>query len=368
MGTRKKTSAVAATRVLLVDDDKSFLELYREIFSQHLTCLPEVKTAASTVRALALLQGEPFKLVMVDLDLPQMDGLQFLAVARRKYPNVCLVVLTGIRDEQFRTRAYAMGADQYWLKPESEQEMGLLLEAMDALLKKGEDEGFRGYQSKSLMDIIQLECLSQNSCQLKISHDKVEGRIWIQSGEVIDAEAAGLRAEPAFRRILSWKSGNFEVLPADPNRPRRISTSYQGLLLNTVQALDEAAAQDAPVGAGSTAPGADDASGWLAQIAQLPGIEFLLINDATQKEAPDCWGLDKPQYVAEWMEQTLGQFQTLGEQLHLGPLRHVIGAGPYRKLALAPYGQAHLCVGFAPNLPADQVQQTLHQVITQWAS
>ena len=45
---------------------------------------------------------------------------EVITIARRKYPELRLVVLTGIRDEQFRTRAYAMGVDQYWIKPESD--------------------------------------------------------------------------------------------------------------------------------------------------------------------------------------------------------------------------------------------------------
>lgn len=363
-----KASVTTPPKVLLLDNDKSFLDMYQELFSQHLSCLPEVKTASSAVRALAMLEAEPFNLLALDLDMPKMDGLQFMSIARRKYPHLRVVVLTGVRDEQFRTRAYAMGVDQYWTKPESDQELGLLLEAMESLLKREAEGGFRGVQSKSLMDIIQLECLSQNSCQLKITHGMVEGRIWIQSGEVVDAEAAGLRAEPAFERILSWKSGNFEVLPAAPDRPRTITTSYQGLLLNTVQALDEAASQPVIAGAGPSTPGGGDASGLLAEIAQAPGVEFVLAKGGAQTFTPDCWGLENPQPVAEWMQETLASFQTMGETFQLGPLHHIIGTGPHRKLALTPCGQTQLCIGFPPNMPADQLQLTLNQVITKWVS
>src|SRR6185436_288740 len=170
-----------------------------------------------------------------------MDGLQVLTIARRKHPQVRLVVLTAIRDEQFRTRAYALGVDQYWIKPETDQEMGLFMESIESLVSREAHGGFRGVQSKSLVDIIQLECLSQSSCMLKITNGVTEGKIYIQTGEVIDAELPGMTAEPAFQRILSWKNGSFETLPPDPTRVRTIFTSYQGLLLNTAQAIDEAA-------------------------------------------------------------------------------------------------------------------------------
>src|SRR6185295_14290843 len=90
------------------------------------------------------------------------------------------------------------------------------------------------------MDIIQLECLSQSSSVPKIIAGPVEGRIWIENGEVIDAVAGDATGEEAFRMIASWRGGNFEILPADPGRKRTIHHSYHALLLETAQALDEA--------------------------------------------------------------------------------------------------------------------------------
>src|SRR5436853_1654017 len=183
-------------KILLLDDDQDFLDLYREMLSQHLSCLPDVRAASSGARALAVLESEPFNLLVVDLQMPKMDGLQVLSIARRKYPFLRLIVLTGIRDEQFRTRAYAMGVDQYWIKPETDQEMGLFMESIESLLSREAQGGFRGVQSKSLVDIIQLECLSQSSVTLKINNGLVSGKIWVQNGEVIDAETSELTAEP----------------------------------------------------------------------------------------------------------------------------------------------------------------------------
>src|SRR6266545_2118332 len=156
----------AQPKILLLDDDQDFLDLYREMLSQHLPSLPEVRAANSGARALSLLESEQFTILIVDLNMPKIDGLQVVTIARRKYPQLRLVVLTGVRDEQFRTRAYAMGVDQYWIKPESDQEVGLFMESIESLLSRETQGGFRGVQSKSLVDIIQLECLSQSSCML----------------------------------------------------------------------------------------------------------------------------------------------------------------------------------------------------------
>src|SRR5688500_5277237 len=290
------------------------------MLSQHLSCLPEVRTASSGSRALSLLESEGFTLLIVDLNMPKMDGLQVLSIARRKYPQLKVVVLTGIRDDQFRTRAYAMGVDQYWIKPESDQEMGLFMESIESLLSREAQGGFRGVQSKSLVDIIQLECLSQSSSVLKITNGLVEGKIWIQNGEVIDAEAAGITAEPAFQRILSWKTGSFEIFPADPLRARAIFTSYQGLLLNTAQAIHEAAA-DIPVGLGEARVTERlNNQMLLTEVSQMHGVEFLLIM-GKDKKAEDYWGLENPKPVASWVRQTVDSFRELGERLQVGELQ-----------------------------------------------
>src|SRR3954463_15918991 len=246
------------------------------MLGQHLSSLPEVRIALTGSRALSMLESEKYSLLILDLHMPKMDGMQVLSIARRKYPELRLVILTAIRDEQFRTRAYAMGVDQYWIKPESDQEMGLFMESIESLLSRESNGGFRGVQSKSLVDIIQLECLSQSSTVLKITNGMAEGRIWILNGEVVDAETGDLTAEPAFERILSWKTGSFEILPGDASRARAIFTSYQGLLLNTAQALDEAASQKIIVPETGEAAPMLNSPNFLAAVSQLPGVEFVL--------------------------------------------------------------------------------------------
>ena len=356
-------------KILLLDDDQDFLDLYREMLTQHLSCLPDVRTAASGARALALLESESFHLLIVDLNMPKMDGLQVVSIARRKYPELRLVILTAIRDEQFRTRAYAMGVDQYWIKPESDQEMGLFMESIESLLSREAKGGFCGVQSKSLVDIVQLECLSQSSTVLKITNGVAEGKIWIQNGEVIHAEAPGVSAESAFERILTWRTGSFENLPADLAQPRTIFTSYQGLLLNTAQAMDEAASQlsEAPT-EGPAAAEAASAAPQLAELSQLNGVEFVLALGVDKNATQDSWGLENPKPVADWMRKTLQNFNALGERFQVGQLQQLVGTGPQRRVALAPTDKSELCVGFSPGVSAEELRETMKNILSKWAS
>lgn len=359
----------AQSKILLLDDDQDFLDLYREMLSHHLPSMPDVRTANSGARALSMLESETYTLLICDLDMPKMDGLQVLGIAARKYPKLRLVVLTAVREDQFRTRAYAMGVDQYWIKPESDQEIGLFMESIESLLEREAQGGFRGVQSKSLVDLIQLECLSQSSVLLKISNGIAEGRIWIQNGEVIDAEAPGLTAEPAFQRILGWKTGSFEILTADPTRDRTIFTSYQGLLLNTAQALDEAASQTiVPTPNSADAASAESRAPLLAELSQMSNIEFVLASSSEHRDSQDFWGLENPKPVGEFTRETLDNFRALGERLQVGQLQQILGTGPQRKVAVAPCGKSDLCVGFPPGLGAEQLRDTMRGILSKWAS
>src|SRR2546422_4072 len=107
------------SKVLILDDDQELVELYRCILA-NLPSKPEVHTATSGARALAVLEAETFDLLLCDLKMPKLDGLQVVAIVRRKYARLRVVVLTAMRDEQYRSRAYAMGVDLYWEKPSSE--------------------------------------------------------------------------------------------------------------------------------------------------------------------------------------------------------------------------------------------------------
>src|SRR5207302_632156 len=193
-------------KILLLDDDPDLLDMYREIISQ-LPSRPEIVTANSGARGMAMLEAEPFRLLVCDLKMPKMDGLQVLSIVRRKYPQLRTVVLTSVVDEQFRSRAYALGVDLFWHKPSTEQEVKMFLECLESLLGREAEGGFRGVQSKSLVDIIQLECISQSSSVLRITNASLMGKIWINAGELIDAEVEELRGEPAFQKILSWQCG-----------------------------------------------------------------------------------------------------------------------------------------------------------------
>src|SRR5262245_38886277 len=109
-------------KILILDDEQDILEIYQEILAR-LPSQPEIRTASSGNEALSYLEAEPHALMLVDLNMPQMDGFQVLAVVRRRFPTLRTVVMTAHTDNDLRARAYRIGVDLYMEKPKTGKEI-----------------------------------------------------------------------------------------------------------------------------------------------------------------------------------------------------------------------------------------------------
>jgi CheY-like chemotaxis protein len=347
-------------KVLVVDDEPAVLELYRDLLSQ-LPSKPEIFVTASGARALAMLKAEPFRLLVCDLKMPKMDGLQVLSIVRRSFPELRTVVLTGVQDEEFRSRAYALGVDLFWFKPDTQQNMQMFLECVESLLGRDNDTGFRGVQSKSLLDLIQMECLSQSSTMLRVTRGSQVGRIWIQSGELIDAEMEDVTGEAAFRKILEWKSGTFENLPPEPGRPRTITKPVNALLLESAQAMDEDASPQESAKEDAKRQGAR----YLGKLSSA-GADFLVCLPSTGK--PEGWGTEATEELAGWLRVAGDAGHRISHALNAGPLQSAEGRGvDHRIVVIAEQARSWL-VGWPLKEKEAGLTDESKQMIASWDS
>jgi CheY-like chemotaxis protein len=350
-------------KILLLDDDVDLLETYGEILAQ-LPSRPIVHKASAGARALAMLESEPYHLLISDLKMPKMDGLQVLSMVRRKYPHLRTVVLTSLVDEQFRSRVYALGVDLFWQKPGTEQEIKQFLECIESLLGREGGGGFRGVQSKSLVDIIQLECISHSSSVLRITNGVYMGWIWINEGELIDAETEDAIGEAAFHKILSWKAGNFETLPADRDRERRILQSYNALLLETAQAQDEAN-QENLAWVATHNPGISEQ---LAPLARYEGVAFIVALNGAEADKFESHGIEAAEKVAAWTRKSLARFRPYADRLQAGPLEMVEAVNHERRIVLTEHSNSEFCVGWNRSVTAENLIPRMKKLLALWVS
>ena len=110
-------------KVLLVDDEKDFLESMSE--RMRLRGM-DVTTASSAKEALALIESDVFDAVILDFQLPEMDGLAVLKKIKARHPEAQIILLTGHASLERCVEAMKGGASDYLEKPAD----------MEALAKK----------------------------------------------------------------------------------------------------------------------------------------------------------------------------------------------------------------------------------------
>ena len=112
-------------RVLVVDDDKAV----RAALGVNLRKAGyEVTLCRSAQEALAALEDRPFDLVLTDVAMPGMSGLELLAQLRATWPKVRIVVMTGYGSVPDAVATMKAGADDYIIKPISREELLVIVE------------------------------------------------------------------------------------------------------------------------------------------------------------------------------------------------------------------------------------------------
>ncbi|HKA34640.1 MAG TPA: response regulator, partial [Candidatus Binatia bacterium] len=110
-------------RVLIVDDEEHVCTLFKRILQKDGY---EVECAPSGEDALAMLERRPFDLVITDLKMPGIDGLELLKRGRALRPSVSFVMLTAFGTVQTAVEAMKQGAYDYLVKPVDKDEIKIV--------------------------------------------------------------------------------------------------------------------------------------------------------------------------------------------------------------------------------------------------
>ncbi len=248
-------------RVLFVDDEPAFLETMAAVIDATQRELWEPYFAESAGEALSILQDQPMNLVVIDIEMPVVDGLQFLSLIHRKHPNLSKVVLTGFATEQHRGACLSGGAELFLEKPRTPDDLQSILATLHELARLQPDEGFRGVLRRvGLTDIIQMECLSRHSVVLYVSTPTGQGEIFIKDGSIVHAQAGELAGEAAFNHVLGLKGGEFDLRPYAEPPAKSIEGQWEFLLMEAARQVDEQSGLSAEPATSDAASGPENRS------------------------------------------------------------------------------------------------------------
>ena len=111
---KKRGAMTAALRVLIVDDEDDFRETIvkrlnaRKIFAEG---------ANSGISALQILKDKDFDVIVLDVKMPEMDGIETLRRIKAMKPEIEVIILTGHASVEFGIKGMQLGAFDFVMKP-----------------------------------------------------------------------------------------------------------------------------------------------------------------------------------------------------------------------------------------------------------
>ena len=105
---------VNGASVLIVDDETAIRQMLEKVVSGYGY---STKTAASAEEADQWLSAMRFDVVLLDIELPRMNGVEFLSWALAKDPKMAVIMLTGLDNPDLALECLSKGARTYFVKP-----------------------------------------------------------------------------------------------------------------------------------------------------------------------------------------------------------------------------------------------------------
>jgi two-component system, response regulator YesN len=121
-------------KVMLIDDDAPVLKYVRGLIPWEQHGMEICASTYSSVKAIQLFNQIKPDLVITDIGIPQIDGIELAAMFRKEHPNVRIIFLTCHEDFQYARKALQMNADDYLIKDELTADK--LQAALDKALEK----------------------------------------------------------------------------------------------------------------------------------------------------------------------------------------------------------------------------------------
>ena len=131
-----------SNRILVIDDDRDYLEIVllklKNIGFQDIICIDDPLEAANRFDA-----GETFDLALIDVTMPEMDGMELLEIIKNTSPNTECIMITALNEARVSVKCLKKGAYDYLIKPVREEELSMTVN--------------RALERKRLLDILDME-------------------------------------------------------------------------------------------------------------------------------------------------------------------------------------------------------------------
>lgn len=205
-------------RVLFLEDEATI----REVLTEYMKLQQyDVTTAEDGDTAIALLSEKEFDLAVLDIMVPRKSGLEVLQYIRSTKPDLGVIMLTAVNEEQMQVKAFNLYADDYVIKPVSPI---ILLKRMETILRRTKitdsksdktdglylnEEAYQAFYNKeplqlTLSEFLLLQTLKRESERAFTREQlilKIFNEDYIGNDRIIDAHVKNLRKKLPYNYI-----------------------------------------------------------------------------------------------------------------------------------------------------------------------
>jgi predicted regulator of Ras-like GTPase activity (Roadblock/LC7/MglB family)/CheY-like chemotaxis protein len=263
-------------RVLVVDDEADMLWMLQRNLNKGMEDV-EILAAESGEEALAILSDKEINLVISDINMPGINGLDLLLEINNRYPQTGVIIMTAYPSNTYESQAMLSGSLRFVEKPFDIKDMRQIVK--ETLFS---EEGFQGtVDGIDLMDIVQFNGLSRATSALKVKTANNEGMIFFKNGNVVHAMCDSMSGEQAFFKILSFQGGSLQNIRGVEPPVVSIKQALESLLLEVANRSDESDPKEAK--------NADESSG-----LEALDFDFLESEDTAPEQEPDFEDIADP--------------------------------------------------------------------------
>lgn len=228
-------------RVFYVDDQEDIVWSTTKLLARKCPDLT-VESFTEPIAALEALKQDPPDILVTDLRMEGMSGLELMVAARKVVSDLPVIVVTAYGGPDVTAALHGRLLVEYLEKPVRTES---LIAAIDRLLVRG--QGFSGAISLPMLpDLIQVYTLSLTTGALAIRRGGSSGTLWFDNGKIVHAVCGDRTGEPAVYEMLSWQGGEFSLDTETKPTERTITASWQEVLLEGCRLLDEAGRDGSP--------------------------------------------------------------------------------------------------------------------------
>lgn len=221
--------------VLFVDDEETLLRIMVGRFEDYKDQF-NVLTAHNGQEAIEVLESKTIDLVVTDLKMPVMDGVELLAYMSANFPAIPAITVSAFCTPKIQKVLEAMGTVRVMDKPVN---LDMLAQAVIQGLESSHLGG--SISCVSLSSFLQLIEMEQKTCLLEVHGEgHLRGYLYLIQGELYDANCGVLEKEEAAYAMIAWDNVQLYIKNLPKERPKkRIEKGLMSIVMEGTRRKDE---------------------------------------------------------------------------------------------------------------------------------